>query len=141
MVHFECSVGPLLVVAFVNFFASWFYYSPMVPWFKAWQRAIGSPEGKTGPTEEDQKAMPWLMLGGLTASFLLSYGLQIVIHSIAVTDFFGGVVVGVVLWAAFGLTQGLNQLFEGRKPVLLVINNGLYLVTYALFAGLVAVWK
>jgi hypothetical protein len=49
--------------------------------------------------------------------------------------------VGLVLWAGFALTHSLNTLWEGRKPVVLVINNGLYLLTYLVYGGVLAVWK
>ena len=141
MLDFSVSVWPLLVVAVANFFLSWIYYSPAVPWFKAWQKAVGMDPNKTEMTDEDKKAMPGLMFGALVATFLLAYGLQVVVHSLKVTDFWGGALVGVVLWAAFALTQGLNARFEGKKASLLVINGVWYLVTYAGFGGLVAVWR
>jgi len=48
---------------------------------------------------------------------------------------------GVLAWAAFVVTQLLNSRFEGRKSVVLTINAILYLVTYAGFGGLLAVWS
>jgi hypothetical protein len=92
-------------------------------------------------TEADRKAMPRLMGGALVASLLLSYGFQVVINSIRVTDFVAGGVVGLVAWLAFVVTHSLNTQFEGRKPVVLVINNVLYLVTYFAFGGIVAIWR
>lgn len=141
MLHFEVSVLPLVVVAFVNFFLSWIYYSPMVPWFKAWQIGVGADPNKREMTEEDKKMFPIQMGGAVVASFLLAYGLQIVVHSVGAADFVTGALAGVVIWLAFAVTHSLNTLFEGRKPVVLVINNGLYLITYAGFGGLVALWK
>ena len=141
MLHFEVSVLPLFVVAVANFFLSWIYYSPMVPWFKAWQIGVGIDPNKKEMSEEDKKAMPRLMGGAVVASFLLSYGLQVLVHSVMADTFLTGALVGVVSWFTFAVTQSLNTQFEGRKPKLLVINNVLYVVTYAGFGGLVAVWK
>jgi len=31
--------------------------------------------------------------------------------------------------------------FEGRKPIVLLINNGLYLLTYVVIGGIIAVMK
>jgi hypothetical protein len=138
MPHFEVVALPLIVVAVANFLLSWLWYSPAL-FFKPWAKALGN-SGKE-PTEADRKAMPFLMLSGLVASFILSYGLQVVVHSVGATSFLGGLLVGVVVWAAFALTHSLNTLFEGRKPVVLAINNGLFLLTYAVFGGIVAVWK
>jgi UDP-N-acetylmuramyl pentapeptide phosphotransferase/UDP-N-acetylglucosamine-1-phosphate transferase len=141
MLDFSVSVLPLVVVAAANFVLSWLYYSPMVPWFKAWQKGVGMDPNKTAMTEEDKRAMPRLMGGALVATFLFSYGLQILVHSLKAADFVSGLLVGLVVWLAFAVTHSLNTQFEGRKPVVLVINNVWYLLTYALFGGLVAVWK
>ena len=140
MLDFTLSWLPFLAIAVVNFFLSWLYYSPGVPWFKAWQRGIGMEPNKP-MTDEDRKAMPRLMGGAVIASFLLSYGLQVFVHSVKAVDFSTGAVVGVAAWLVFAVTQSLNSQFEGRKPVVLVINNVLYLVTYAVFGGLVAIWR
>jgi len=139
MIDFRLSVVPFIIIFVANFFLSWIYYSPMVPWFKAWQMGIGVDINKTEMTEEDKKSMPRLMGGAVIASFLLSYGLQIIVHSMNVNDFFTGALVGFVLWLGFVLTHSLNTQFEGRKPIVLVINNILYLLTYTVFAGIVAV--
>jgi len=39
------------------------------------------------------------------------------------------------------VTHSLNTQFEGRKPVVLVINNVLYLITYVVGGGVVAIWR
>jgi len=132
---------PFVVVAIVNFFLSWIWYSPTAPWFKAWAAGVGMDLGKKEMTEAEKKAMPLLMGGALVASFLLAWGLQVVVHGLGATSFGGGALVGLVAWLAFALTQGLNARFEGRKDVVLVINLGLYLLTYVLFGALVAVWR
>ncbi len=141
MLDFTVSVLPLIVIGLANFVLSWLYYSPMVPWFKAWQLGVGMDPNKKEMSEEDKKAMPLLMAGGLLATFILSYGLQVFIHSLKVNDFMTGALVGLVAWFTFALTHSLNTRFEGRKSVVLVINNVLYLITYALYGGILAIWK
>ena len=64
MLDFSFSWLPFVVVAVANFFVSWLYYSPAVPWFKAWQIGVGMDPNKRQMTEADRKAMPRLM-GGL----------------------------------------------------------------------------
>jgi len=140
MLHFEVSVLPLIIVAVVNFFLSWIFYSPAVPWFKAWQLGVGMDPNRKGPTEEDKKAMPRLMGGAAIASLLFAYGLQVFVHSVQASNFGAGSLVGVVIWLGFVVSHSLNTQFEGRKPIVLVLNNILYLVTYAGFGGLLAVW-
>lgn len=141
MIDFSVSLGPLFVVAVVNFVLSWVYYSPTTPWFRAWQRGVGMDPQQTEMSEESKKAFPGLMASAVVATFVLAYGLQVVVHSLKATDFASGALIGVVAWVTFALTYGLNTLFEGRKPAVLVINLSWYLVTYAGFGGLVAVWR
>ncbi len=140
MLDFHVSIGPFFAVAAANFILSWLYYSPPMPWFKAWQIGVGVDPNKTEMTEEDKKSMPRLMGGSVAASFLLSYGLQVIIHSIG-GNFMTGLLTGAVAWFTFALTHSLNTQFEGRKPVVLIINNVLYLVTYCLFGGVIALWQ
>ena len=136
MLQFEVSVLPLLAIAVVNFFLSWIWYSPLL-FMKPWTKALGT-YGKVGMSEAEKKAMPFLFLSGLVTSLLLSYGLQIVVHSVGAKDFFGGLLVGVVLWAAFALTHSLSTLGEGRNPIVLLIKKVLYLLTDAIVGGRVA---
>jgi hypothetical protein len=141
MLDFSISILPFLAVATANFIFSWLYYSPMVPWFVYWQKGIGMDTSKKQMTKEDMKDMPRLMGGALVATFLFSYGLQIIIHSLKANDFFSGALIGFVAWFAFTVTHSLNTQFEGRKPVVLLINNIWYVITYSLFGGIIAVWK
>jgi len=141
MIDFELSVWPFVTVALANFILSWLYYSPAAPWFKAWQLGVGVDPAKQTMTEEETKIMPFLFGGAFLSTLLLSYGLQIVVHSFGATDFRTGALAGAVLWAAFSVTHSLSTLFEGRKPQVLLINTVLYLVTYAGFGGLIALWN
>lgn len=103
-------------------------------------KALGfDPQHKM--SEEEKKMMPVLFLSGIVASFLVVYGMMVIIHSLKVTDFLSGLGVGAVIWAGFALTHSLNTLWEGRKPKVLVINNGLFLLTYALYGGILAIWR
>lgn len=140
MIDFRVSVLPLIGIAVANFIVSWLYYSPAAPWFKTWQAGVGMDPNKKEMSEEDKKSMPRLMGGAVVASFLFSYGLQVIVHSVRAANFASGALVGFVLWFAFAVTQSLNTQFEGRKPSVLVVNNGLYLLTYVVFGGIAAIW-
>ena len=141
MLDFSVLIIPLFVIAAVNFILSWLYYSPVVPWFKIWAKGVGMDINKTEMSEEDKKSMPRLMGGALISTFLISYGLQIIIHSIKADNFIMGALIGFVVWFTFSLTHSLNTQFEGRKPVVLLINNCLYLLTFSLYGGILAIWK
>jgi len=141
MMDFTVQWPQLLVIAIVNFFVSWLYYSPAAPWFKTWAAGVGMDITKKEMTEKEKKEMPILMGGALLASFLISYGLQVFVHSVGATTFIGGATIGIVAWLVFAVTLSLNSRFEGRKTQVLIINDALYLVTYVLFAGVLAVWN
>ncbi len=139
MVDFSFYWLPFVVVAVVNFFFSWLYYSPASPFFKAWAKGVGMAPGRQ-MSEADRKAMPRLMGGAAIATLLFSYGLQVLVHSVKAADFGTGALIGLVVWLGFAVTHSLNTQFEGRKPVVLVINNVLYLLTYVIGGGVVAIW-
>lgn len=141
MVDFSISWLPLVVVAVANFVLSWLYYSPMVPWFKAWQVGVGVDPNKKEMTEQEKKEFPGIMIGALVSTFALAWGLQVLVHSLRITDFVSGAVFGLVAWVTFALTHSLNTRFEGRKVSVLIINNVLYLITYAVYGGVLAVWR
>jgi hypothetical protein len=139
MLRFQVSILPFIVIAIANFFLSWIWYSPLL-FMKPWATALGT-YGKKEMTEKEKKAMPFLFLSGLLSSAILSWGLQVIVQSLGAATFLDGLLIGVVAWAIFALTHSLNTLWEGRKPIVLAINNGLFLLTYALFGGIAAVWR
>lgn len=141
MLDLSVAFLPLAAIALANFFLSWLYYSPAAPWFRTWAAGVGMDPDRREMSEDDRRAMPRLMGGAVVASVLLSYGLQVFVRSVRAETFGQGALTGIALWAAFAVTQSLNTQFEGRKPSVLVINNALYLLTYAVFGGILAVWR
>lgn len=139
MLRFDVSPLPLAVIALVNFIMSWLWYSPLL-FAKPWMRALGRSADRA-MTDKEKREMPALFASGIVASFLLSYALQVFVHSVGAESFAQGLLVGIALWGGFALTHSLNTLWEGRKPPVLVINNGLFLITYGIFGGLLAVWR
>src|SRR5271157_144369 len=133
MIDFSISPLPFIAVALANFVLSWLYYSPVFPWFRTWQKNVGMDLNKTQMTEEDKKAMPRLMGWAVVATFLFSYALQVFVHNVKAADFATGSLVGFVIWLGFVVTHSLNTQFEGRKPVLLIINNVYYVAAYCIF--------
>ncbi|MBI5467322.1 MAG: DUF1761 domain-containing protein [Candidatus Kerfeldbacteria bacterium] len=141
MIDWSFSLTPFLAVALGNFFFSWLYYSPMSPFFKAWSRGLGLDPNNRTMSEDQKKAMPRLMGGAVVATVLFAYGLQVVVNSLGLTTFTDGMMAGFVVWFAFAVSHSLNTQFEGRKPIILVINDFWFLLTYVGFGGLLAVWK
>ena len=139
MLDFNVTIAPLIVLSLVNFVLSWVWYSPVL-FAKPWMKALGMDE-KHEMTDAEKKAMPWLFVNGLAASVIVVYGMMVMVNSIGAESFLQGAIVGLVIWAGFALTHSLNTLWEGRKLVVLVINNGLFLFSYVLYGGILAVWK
>ena len=139
MIDFRVSILPLAVLSLVNFFLSWIWYSPAL-FAKPWMKALGM-DPKHQMSEAEKRKMPWLFLNGLASSVLVVYVLMVLVNSLRLNDFVSGLTAGVLVWLGFAVTHSLNTLWEGRKPVVLVINDGLFLVTYALFGGILAVWR
>ena len=62
------------------------------------------------------------------------------VRSLGATTFGAGAVVGLLLWVGQIIPYGLGTLWEGRKPVVIGINVGNYLVANVIFGGILAVW-
>lgn len=139
MLDFHVSLAPLAVLTLANFILSWLWYS-QAAFAKPWMKALGiDPQHQM--SDEEKKRMPFLFLSAIGASALVVYGMMVLISSVGAASFVQGLLVGIVVWAGFALTHSLNTLWEGRKPVVLAINNGLFLLTYALYGGILAVWR
>lgn len=139
MLDFSVAIAPLVVLSLVNFVLSWVWYSPAL-FAKPWMKALGM-DGKHEMSDEEKRAMPLLFANGFISSLIVVYGMMVLVHSIGAASFQQGALVGLVVWAGFALTHSLNTLWEGRKPIVLVINNGLFLLSYVVFGGILAVWK
>lgn len=141
MIDWSISWMPFAAVAIGNFFLSWVYYSPVSPFFKIWSRSLGLDPNNRALTDDQKKAMPRLMGGAVVGTLLFSYGLMVLVHSLDLTTFVDGMMAGFVVWFAFAVTHSLNTQFEGRKPIILLINDFWFLLTYLGFGGLFAVWQ
>ncbi len=139
MLHFDIPWIQLLAVAFANFILSWLWFSPVL-FGKPFMKVLGIPEGHQ-MTEAEKKKMPLLMANGLFCSLLLSGALQVLCRSLGAVNFVQGALVGILVWAGFALTGSLGTLWEGRSITLVYISNGLYLFSYTVFGGIIAVWS
>lgn len=141
MLHCTHSVAPIAVVALVNFILSWLWYSPLL-FAKPWLIALGLDPNR-GPkdmTDAEKKRMPFLFLGGVASSVLRATSLAVLVSSLGAKSFGEGAAIGLLTWAGFALTYSFDTLWEGRKGKVLLINNGLLVLTHAVFGGVLAVW-
>jgi hypothetical protein len=139
MLHFEINFIHWLVIAFVNFFLSWLWYSPVL-FAKPWAAALGlKMDGQM--TDAQKKEMPFLFLSAIVSSLLFTYLLYVFILTLGATTALQGATIGAFLYLGFSLTGSLNTVWEGRKMIVLLINNGLFLLTFAGFGAIFALWK
>lgn len=139
MFDFSISILPLIVLSLVNFLLSWIWYSPLL-FAKPWMKALGINE-KHEMSEQDKKQMPFLFILGLVSSILFVYVLMILIRTLKITTIQSGMLLGFIVLIGFVITHSLNTLWEGRKVKVKIINNGLFMLTYTIFGGLLAIWK
>jgi hypothetical protein len=141
MLVFNLQLPQFLSVAVLNFMLGWLWYSPMTPWFKAWAKGAGVNPDPKKMSKADRERMPMLFGGAIVSSFLLSYGLQVLVHSLNLQGFGSGALLGLLLWTLLPVPVLLGTLWEGRKTVVVLINLGNYLVICTLFTGLLAAWR
>ena len=143
MLNLSVNFGHVAALAVANFLLSWAWYSPLL-FAKPWMTALGKDPKKMGPehmTAAQRKMMPWLMLNGLLSSFVKVWVLAVLIGSLNIQDAATGISLGLLAWLGFTLTGSLDTLWEERSPKVLMINNGLFVLTYAAFGLVLAVWR
>jgi hypothetical protein len=139
MINVAVPYGHVAALTLASFILSWVWYSPLL-FGKPFMKALGIPENHQ-MTAEDKKRFPMLMANGLFCSFAMVWSLQVLILSVNVMDWAGGAVLGAVLWFGFGLTGGLNTLWEKRSTTLIWIGAGNSLFSYAVFGAILAAWR
>jgi hypothetical protein len=138
MLNFSLNPGHIAALTVINFMFSWAWYSPLL-FGKPFMQALGIAPNRE-MSEEDKKRMPLLMANGLFSSLAVTVALQVLVLSVNAGDFLQGALVGLLCWLGFSLTGGLGTLWEKRSTTLVKINAGLALVSYAVFAGVLAAW-
>lgn len=141
MLNFSVHYGPVAALTVVNYLFSWLWYSPVLLG-RPWMIALGKDprKGPNDMTPAERKMMPWLMLNGFLCSFAKVWALAVLIASLNIQDPATGVSLGLLVWLGFTLTGSLDTLWEGRSPKVLMINNALFVLLYAIFGGVLAVW-
>lgn len=141
MPAFTIQIPQLLAILVANFLLGWLWYSPALPFMKPWAKALGINPDPKKMSKAEKKRMPQLFAGALISSLAISFVLQVLVRSLNAQSFGAGAVIGLLLWAGQVIPYGLGTLWEGRKPVVIGINLGNYLVANVVFAGILAVWR
>ena len=142
MLNFNIHWGHVAALTVFNFLFSWAWYSPLL-FAKPWMKALGMDPNRDmkDMSEEEKKKMPLLMANGLAASLIKVWALAVLVLSLGAPDFMAGAVIGLLAWFGLTLTASLDTLWEGRKGIVLVINNGLFILTAMVYGGILAAWK
>jgi|GEM_PF-815123 len=141
MPDFSVNFTHVALIALANFLLSWFWYSNL-GLGKAWAHALKWPKDRMQTmSAADKKRMPLLMGMGLLSSYLKILVLAAFVAGFNAQSFLAGVMVGLLAWLGFTLTASLDTLWEGRSGQVLLINNGLFALTYSVFGGILALWR
>lgn len=132
----DLNLWAVLVSGVIYFVFGGIWYAAIFS--KKYQEGLGfSPEVKAQAEKDFPKALAAHLLSGLITSFILAG----VISVTASTTFISGIVTGFWMWLAFAFTINLNYLmFEKRPTSLFMLNNGFFLIAFAVMGGVLAVW-
>jgi len=76
-------------------------------------------------------------LGNLVLAFVIAHFIKVLGYTGSVE----AVKLAIWAWLGFSATVTLNSLlWEGRKPALYAINNGYYLLSFAVVALVITLW-
>jgi hypothetical protein len=136
----------VIVATIVNMLIGAAWYSPLLflkPWTAEVEKTIGKERFQLLHQAMRSKSTA-IRTYGLTAigAFLVSYVMGLIVDYRVADTLAEGVLVGVVTWVGFVVTTSLNTvLFEGRSPVVYLINNANHLVGFVVTGVILALWQ
>lgn len=107
---------------------------------KPWQEVLGfnalDEAGKAKLQKDFPKALLVHFVSGLLTSFVMAHLTRMD------NSFVGGMITGFWMWLAFAFTiHWISLMFEKRPTQVFLINNGFYLIAFAVIGGILAVWR
>jgi len=109
---------------------------------KSWQKALGIDRLNAAEKARLDKDFPKALLAHFISGLLTSVALSYIVRSSQDVSFIGGMLCGFIAWLGFAFTLNLNSLmFEKRPMPVFLINNGFFLVAFAVIGGILAVWR
>lgn len=109
---------------------------------KPWQEALGFNALNETEKAGLQKGFPKALLAHFVSGLLTSVVLAKVVSAMGATSFVDGIIYGFWIWLAFAFTLNLNSLmFEQRPKQVFLINNGFFLIAFAVIGGILTVWR
>jgi len=133
----EVNYLAVLVSGLIYFLLGGVWYAAIFS--KPYQAALNfNVEEKAKADRNFPKALLAHFISGLISSLVLAN----IIRSMQANGFIDGMVCGFWTWLGFAFTLGLNSfMFERRPAKIFQINNGFYLVAFAVIGGILAVWR
>ncbi len=109
---------------------------------KPWQEALGFNALNETEKARLQKDFPKALLAHFVSGLLTSFVMAKVVSAMGATSFVDGIIYGFWIWLAFAFTLNLNSLmFEKRPKQVFLINNGFFLIAFAVIGGILTVWR
>ena len=127
----------ILVCAVFYFLFGGLWYALILN--RPWQAGLNfPPEVKTRAEKDFPKSLAVHFVSGLLTSLVIAY----IIRFVDPSGFAKGMVLGFWLWLGFAFTLGFNSfMFEKRPAQVFQINNGFFLITFSVIAGVLTVWR
>ncbi len=109
---------------------------------KSWQEALGFNNLNEAGKAKLQKEFPKALLAHFGSGLLTSFILAKIVSALGANSFMDGLLYGALMWLAFAFTIHLNSLmFEKRPPAVFYLNNGFFLIAFAVLGGILTVWR
>jgi hypothetical protein len=106
---------------------------------RVYQTALGFSDDQA---QQAKKTMPMALALFLVSGVLAAYVIGRIVMAVNAATFLDGLIVGLWIWAGFGITIVVNlQVFEHRPKKFLWINGVFYLVAFPVLGGIMAVWR
>lgn len=130
MVNYVAVIAGTVISMVVGFL----WYGPLFG--KQWMRMMGMKKEDIKP-EEGNKAMLMMVLPALITAYVMA----VFVKSLAATDAVSGAMVGFWAWLGFVATVGASSVLFEKKPTnMYLLNQGHYLVVFAILGALFAIW-
>lgn len=141
MSNFDFSVNfwALLLGAIVHVIIGSLWYSPLL-FGRYWLSAMKVTDEEIAAAREKGMAMNYILtfIGSVVQVVVLAF----LMNAFLITNFWSGVLLGVITAFGFSATALLNSvLWEGKPWKLYFLNIGYHIVTLGLVGGILAIWR
>lgn len=116
--------------------AAWY---SMPAFGKEWMKLAGLSQKELESQKKEMSKTYGVMFIG---SLISASALAIIVTLAGSNTVIGGIKVGILAWLGFVATTSISDvLFSGKPQKLWAINNGYFLVSFAIMAAILALWR